>query len=113
MAYCENCGAELSASTNFCPYCGTKIAATTASISLLNKAVSTANLTDQYNLVLVSRGNVDAVTAGDILEDTFGYTDAESVWRPQFSQISSVSSSAIMTFSRSFSAWSTASCRSG
>ena len=53
--YCENCGAELTAQTNFCPYCGSRLQAATASISLLNKAVSTAQSANEYNLVLISR----------------------------------------------------------
>ena len=76
--FCENCGAELSAQSNFCPYCGTALKKTTTSISLLNKAASTAKETNEFNLVLVSRGTCDAVMAGDLLEDVFGYTDAES-----------------------------------
>ena len=76
--YCPNCGAQLSEQTNFCPYCGSRLQNATTSISLLNKAVSTAEESNEYNLVLVSRGSCDAVTAGDLLEDVFGYTDAES-----------------------------------
>ena len=76
--YCGNCGAELSTTTNFCPYCGSRLQNATTSISLFDKAASTAQSTNQYNLVLVSRGSCDAVTAGDLLEDVFGYTDAES-----------------------------------
>lgn len=44
----------------------------------MNKAVSTAQSSNRYNLVLVSLGNCNAVMAGDLLEDVFGYTDAES-----------------------------------
>ena len=76
--YCGNCGAELTAQTNFCPYCGSALQNATVSMSLLNKAASTAKETNQYNLILISRGSCDAVTAGDLLEDVFGYTDAES-----------------------------------
>ena len=76
--YCGNCGAELTAQSNFCPYCGSAVSKTTTSISLLNKAASTARSTNVYNLVLVSRGSCDAITAGDLLEDVFGYTDSES-----------------------------------
>ncbi len=77
--YCSYCGAELTAQTNFCPNCGAALqGAMTTSVSLLNKAVSTANSTNEYNLVLVSTGSCNAVTAGDLLEDVFGYTDAES-----------------------------------
>lgn len=76
--FCGNCGAELTARTNFCPYCGSPLQSGTTAISLLNKAASTAKDTNQYSLVLVSRGTCSAVTAGDLLEDVFGYTDAES-----------------------------------
>ncbi len=76
--YCGNCGAELSTETNFCPYCGSALKNPTTSISLLNKAVSTAQSSNVYNLVLISRGSCDATMAGDLLEDVFGYTDAES-----------------------------------
>ena len=76
--FCGNCGAELTVQTNFCPYCGAPLRSATSSISLLHKASSTARSTNVYNLVLVSRGTCDAVTAGDLLEDVFGYTDAES-----------------------------------
>lgn len=76
--FCGNCGAELSTQTNFCPYCGSRLQTATTSISLLNKAASTASSKNEYNLVLISRGTCDAVTAGDLLEDVFGYTDAES-----------------------------------
>ena len=76
--FCGNCGAELSEQLNFCPYCGAALKSATTSISLLNKAASTAKSANQYNLILVSRGSCDAVTAGDLLEDVFGYTDAES-----------------------------------
>ncbi len=76
--YCKNCGANLEAQSNFCPYCGSSLQAATTSMSLLNKAVSTATAANDYNLVLISRGTCDAVTAGDLLEDVFGYTDAES-----------------------------------
>ena len=76
--YCGNCGAELSTQTNFCPYCGSRLQTATTSISLLNKAASAATSTNQYNLVLVSCGTCDATTAGALLEDVFGYTDAES-----------------------------------
>ncbi len=75
--YCKNCGAEVT-SGNFCPYCGQSLTETTPSISLMNKAVSTAKLDNQYSLVLVSCGSCDATTTGDLLEDIFGYTDAES-----------------------------------
>lgn len=76
--FCGNCGAELTAQTNFCPYCGQALQRTTSSISLLNKAASTAKATNEYNLVLVSKGTCDATMAGDLLEDVFGYTDSES-----------------------------------
>lgn len=76
--FCGNCGAELTAQTNFCPYCGNRLQSATTSISLLNKAASTARDANQYNLILVSRGTCDAIMAGDLLEDVFGYTDAES-----------------------------------
>ena len=76
--FCGNCGAELSTQTNFCPYCGSRLQTATTSISLLNKAASTASSKNEYNLVLINRGTCDAVTAGDLLEDVFGYTDAES-----------------------------------
>lgn len=75
--YCKNCGAEVSGG-NFCPYCGQALTETTSSISLLNKAVSTAADTNQYNLVLVSCGTCSKTQTGDLLEDIFGYTDAES-----------------------------------
>ncbi|MBR5345721.1 MAG: hypothetical protein IK127_07835 [Clostridia bacterium] len=75
--YCKNCGAVVTGG-NFCQYCGEPLTDTTASISLMNKAVSTANLDDQYNLVLVSCGTCNKVMTGDLLEDVFGYTDAES-----------------------------------
>ena len=75
--YCKNCGAAVDGG-NFCPYCGQALTETTTSISLLNKAVSTANLTDEYNLVLVSCGSCSKTMTGDLLEDVFGYTDAES-----------------------------------
>lgn len=76
--YCPNCGAELTEQTNFCPYCGSRLQNATPSISLLNKASSAARSTNVYNLVLVSVGTLDKVTAGDLLEDVFGYTDEES-----------------------------------
>ena len=76
--FCENCGAELTARSNFCPYCGTALQSATTSISLLNKAASTAKAANEYSLILVSIGSCDAVMAGDLLEDVFGYTDAES-----------------------------------
>lgn len=76
--FCGNCGAELTAQTNFCPYCGKALQSATTSISLLNKAASTATASNEYSLILVSTGSCDATTAGDLLEDVFGYTDAES-----------------------------------
>ena len=75
--YCKNCGAEVSGG-NFCSYCGQALTETTSSISLLNKAVSTAADTNQYSLVLVSCGSCNKTQTGDLLEDIFGYTDAES-----------------------------------
>lgn len=75
--YCSNCGAEV-AGGNFCSCCGQALTETTTSISLLNKAVSTANLDDRYSLVLVSCGTCTRTMTGDLLEDIFGYTDAES-----------------------------------
>lgn len=76
--FCKNCGAELADGANFCSYCGQALTETTTSISLMNKAVSTANADDRYSLVLVSSGSCDKTTTGDLLEDVFGYTDAES-----------------------------------
>ena len=76
--YCPNCGAELASVTNFCPYCGSSLQTATTSVSLLNKASAAASETNNYNLVLVSKGSCDAVKAGDLLEDVFGYTDSES-----------------------------------
>ena len=76
--FCKNCGAELTEQSNFCPYCGSALQSTTTSISLLNKAASAAKAANIYNLILVSRGSCDATMAGDLLEDVFGYTDAES-----------------------------------
>lgn len=76
--FCQNCGATLTESSNFCPYCGQALTDTTTSISLMNKAVSVATESDAYSLVLVSTGTCDKTTAGDLLEDIFGYTDAES-----------------------------------
>ena len=75
--YCKNCGAETGGG-NYCQYCGHALTETTSSISLMNKAVSTANLTNQYNLVLISCGTCNKIMTGDLLEDVFGYTDAES-----------------------------------
>ena len=75
--FCTNCGAEVNGG-NFCPYCGQALTETTASISLMNKAVSTANLDNCYSLVLVSCGSCSKTMTGDLLEDVFGYTDAES-----------------------------------
>ena len=75
--YCKNCGAQVS-SGNFCPYCGQALTETTSSISLLNKAVSTASSANQYNLLLISCGSCSKTQTGDLLEDIFGYTDAES-----------------------------------
>lgn len=75
--YCKNCGAEVNGG-NFCSYCGQPLTETTPSISLMNKAVSTANSDNQYSLVLVSCGTCSKVMTGDLLEDVFGYTDAES-----------------------------------
>jgi hypothetical protein len=77
IMYCKNCGAEVSGG-NFCQYCGQPLTETTTSISLMNKAVSTANLDDRYSLVLVSCGSCSKTMTGDLLEDVFGYTDAES-----------------------------------
>jgi len=76
--YCGNCGAEIPAETNFCPYCGTAHKNLTSAGSLLNKAASTAQSTNEFSLVLVSTGSCNPTTAGDLLEDVFGYTDAES-----------------------------------
>ena len=76
--FCRNCGAELTVQSNFCPYCGSALKEATPSVSLINKAAASAKSKDIYNLILVSRGSCDAVTAGDLLEDIFGYTDAES-----------------------------------
>lgn len=76
--YCGNCGAQLNTQTNFCPYCGSALQSATTSISLLNKAASTAQASNEYNLILISRGSCNATMAGDLLEDVFGYTDAES-----------------------------------
>ena len=64
--FCGNCGAELTAQSNFCPYCGNRLQSATTSISLLNKAASAAKATNQYSLILVSRGSCDAVMAGDL-----------------------------------------------
>ncbi len=75
--HCKNCGAIISGG-NFCTYCGEPVGEITSSISLLNKAVSTAADTNQYNLVLVSCGSCNKTQTGDLLEDIFGYTDAES-----------------------------------
>ena len=77
IMYCKNCGAELSGG-NFCIYCGSPLTETTTSISLLNKAVSTANDDNCYNLVLVSCGTCSKTMTGDLLEDVFGYSDSES-----------------------------------
>lgn len=76
--YCRHCGAVIADGSNFCSYCGQAQAETTTSVSLMNKAVSTANADDKYSLVLISCGSCDKTTAGDLLEDVFGYTDAES-----------------------------------
>ena len=76
--YCPNCGAQTNGTANFCAYCGTRLTETTPALSLLNKSVSTAVEEDEYTLVLISCGTCDKTTAGDILEDIFGYTDAES-----------------------------------
>ena len=75
--YCKNCGAEITGG-NFCSYCGHALTEATPAVSLLNKAVSTASDNNQYSLVLVSCGACSKVTTGDLLEDIFGYTDAES-----------------------------------
>ena len=75
--YCKNCGAAVT-DGNFCPYCGQALQEMTASVSLLNKAVSTASQDDQYSLVLISCGSCSRTMTGDLLEDVFGYTDAES-----------------------------------
>ena len=77
MMYCKNCGAEVTGG-NFCSYCGQALTETTPSVSLLNKAVSTANDSNLYSLVLVSCGTCSKTQTGDLLEDIFGYTDAES-----------------------------------
>ena len=75
--HCKNCGASVSGG-NFCVYCGSALTDASSSISLFNKAVSTADDTNQYNLVLISCGTCSKTQTGDLLEDIFGYTDAES-----------------------------------
>ncbi len=75
--YCKNCGAEINGG-NFCSFCGQAVTEATPSLSLINKAVSVASLDDQYSLVLISCGSCSRITTGDLLEDVFGYTDAES-----------------------------------
>ena len=75
--HCKNCGASVSGG-NFCVYCGSALTDASSSISLFSKAVSTADDTNQYNLVLISCGTCSKTQTGDLLEDIFGYTDAES-----------------------------------
>ena len=76
--YCPNCGTNLTAQTNLCPNCGAALQSASTSVSLINKAVASAADENKYSLILVSRGTCDAVRAGDLLEDVFGYTDEES-----------------------------------
>ena len=75
--HCKNCGATVTGG-NFCAYCGSALTEPTSSISLFNKAVSTATDANEYNLVLISCGTCSKTQTGDLLEDIFGYTDAES-----------------------------------
>ncbi len=76
--YCPNCGAEIMGTANFCAYCGSRLSESATALSLMNKAVSVSAKEDNYNVVLISNGTCDKTTTGDVLEDIFGYTDAES-----------------------------------
>ena len=76
--YCKNCGAELTRQSNFCPNCGSALQSAQNAVSLPDEAAPTAQSSNRYNLVLVSKGNCNETMAGDLLEDVFGYTDAES-----------------------------------
>ena len=45
---------------------------------MIDGICNVADVTDEYNLVLVSCGSCSKTMTGDLLEDVFGYTDAES-----------------------------------
>jgi len=65
--FCSNCGIQLATGVNFCPNCGTRVKAPTAS-------------TNQGNMVmLVSVGTSNRATAAALLTRICGYTDEEAL----------------------------------
>lgn len=69
--YCSNCGKEIASNARFCSWCGTALNET-------GNAVSIYNDTNEYQLILVSRGSCDVSTLNNLLCDVFGYTASES-----------------------------------
>ena len=83
MAFCVRCGQSLEDGMNFCPVCGTAVAATDTPQAQTIPIVDTAPAYDpatatDYRVILFSRGNCSAANARALLRDILGYSSSEA-----------------------------------
>ena len=71
MAFCPNCGTQIDATMRFCPGCG-------AAISSIIPNTVAAQGTGTYRVILITRDDCSRKDAIDLLEDLFGYSQAEA-----------------------------------
>ena len=75
MAFCVQCGTELSEGMNFCPACGTAVGTVAEDPAAVTVPIIEAT---DYRVILFSRGSCSAANARALLRDIMGYTASEA-----------------------------------
>lgn len=73
---CEYCGQLIENGSRFCANCGAPVTATQTKVESQESTMVSGS--GNYSVILVSLGNCTKAAAADLLEDTLGYSEAES-----------------------------------
>lgn len=72
MAFCPNCGTQITTAANFCPNCGQSLSNTTVTAAAPTVPVIPASAI--YRVILVDKGDCTKALSKEVLRDLLGYT---------------------------------------
>lgn len=79
MAYCPNCGTELTDGMCFCPGCGQPAGSASSKANAAPEPIHFAPVERRdYSVILVSQGTATKTALRDLLEDMLGYTVSDA-----------------------------------
>ena len=84
MAFCHQCGQEIGTGMNFCPGCGAAqtqlpvTVETTPVITAGQQSIGINKESNNYSIVIMSRGTCTVTNAAELVEDLLGYSAADA-----------------------------------